>query len=175
MKNLQNKFLLAFLVLAGVAAVLWAVAYYGRASVPAMLLLVLRWAALLALCGYAFARRSLTVWIFAGMLIGVEIGYHISFLDKDPRERVAADIQILSAIFLRLIKTIIAPLIFGTLVVGIAGHSNLKQVGRMGIKALVYFEVITTLALFIGLAAINISRAGVGVKQTRSSLPSRWR
>ena len=58
----------------------------------------------------------------------------------------------LSSIFLRLIKTIIAPLIFSTLVVGIAGHSNLKQVGRMGIKALLYFEIVTTLALFIGLA-----------------------
>jgi proton glutamate symport protein len=70
---------------------------------------------------------------------------------------------VLSSIFLRLIKTIIAPLIFSTLVVGIAGHSNLKQVGRMGIKALLYFEIITTLALFIGLAAIHISRAGEGL------------
>ena len=69
--------------------------------------------------------------------------------------KVAADLQVLSSIFLRLIKTIIAPLIFGTLVVGIAGHSNLKQVGRMGIKALIYFEVVTTLALFIGLGAIQ--------------------
>src|SRR5215472_1139592 len=63
----------------------------------------------------------------------------------------------------RVEKTIIAPLVFSTLVVGIAGHSNLKQVGRMGIKALIYFEIVTTIALFIGLAAINISRAGVGV------------
>jgi proton glutamate symport protein len=61
-----------------------------------------------------------------------------------------------------LIKTIIAPLLFATLVVGIAGHSSLKQVGRMGLKAIVYFEVVTTLALFIGLAAINLSQAGVG-------------
>ena len=74
----------------------------------------------------------------------------------------------LSQIFLRLIKTIIAPLIFSTLVVGIAGHSNLKQVGRMGLKSLIYFEVVTTLALFIGLAAINISQAGVGAKLASS-------
>jgi proton glutamate symport protein len=60
------------------------------------------------------------------------------------------ELKILSDIFLRLIKTIVAPLLFGTLVVGIAGHSNLKQVGRMGIKSLLYFEVVTTLALFIG-------------------------
>src|SRR5438309_10363126 len=71
--------------------------------------------------------------------------------------------KLLSALFLRLIKTIIAPLIFSTLVVGIAGHSNLKQVGRMGIKALVYFEIVTTLALFIGLGAIHLSKAGVGL------------
>ena len=62
-----------------------------------------------------------------------------------------------------MIKTIIAPLLFGTLVVGIAGHHDLKQVGRMGVKALIYFEIITTMALFIGLGAINLSRAGVGV------------
>src|SRR5205814_1241764 len=72
-------------------------------------------------------------------------------------------------IFLSLIKAIIAPLLFSTLVVGIAGHSNLRQVGRMGLKALVYFEVITTLALFIGLAAINISRAGMGVTSPPSA------
>jgi proton glutamate symport protein len=70
---------------------------------------------------------------------------------------------VFSQIFLRLIRTIVAPLIFATLVVGIAGHSNLRQVGRMGIKALVYFEVVTTAALLIGWAAITISQAGVGV------------
>ncbi|MGZ4889573.1 MAG: cation:dicarboxylate symporter family transporter, partial [Candidatus Angelobacter sp.] len=82
-------------------------------------------AAILAFCGYAFLRRSLTVWIFAGMLVGVELGQDLG--------QSAANLQVLSSIFLRLIKTIIAPLIFSTLVVGIAGHSNLKQVGRMGI------------------------------------------
>ena len=109
-----------------------------------------------ALCGYAFLRRSLTPWIFAGMLVGAEVGHdsawHIG----------RTDLQVLSAIFLRLIKTIIAPLIFSTLVVGIAGHSNLKQVGRMGIKALLYFEVVTTIALFIGLGAINFTQRGRG-------------
>src|SRR5678816_1792581 len=67
-------------------------------------------------------------------------------------------------IFLRLIRTIVAPLLFATLVVGIAGHSNLRQVGRMGVKALIYFEVVTTLALFIGWGAITVSRAGAGIK-----------
>jgi len=62
-----------------------------------------------------------------------------------------------------LIKVIIAPLLFGTLVVGIAGHADLKKVGRLALKSLVYFEVVSTIALLIGLAAINLSRAGYGV------------
>ena len=69
----------------------------------------------------------------------------------------------LSTLFLNLIKSIIAPLIFATLVVGIAGTGDIKQVGRIGVKALVYFEIVTTLALFIGLAAVNITRPGDGV------------
>ena len=89
------------------------------------------------------------------MLAGAEVGY--DFPD------VAVNLKVISTAFLKLIKTIIAPLLFGTLVVGIAGHSNIKQVGRMGIKSLIYFEIVTTIALFIGLAAINISHAGVGV------------
>ncbi|MFL6437743.1 MAG: dicarboxylate/amino acid:cation symporter [Terriglobales bacterium] len=95
-------------------------------------------------------------WIFACMVIGGIFGYDF------PHQALA--LQLVTQIFLRLIKAIIAPLIFSTLVVGIAGHSDLKQVGRMGLKALIYFEVITTLALVIGLAAINISKAGNGVK-----------
>jgi proton glutamate symport protein len=153
----ENGFLIAFLALAGLAAVIWAVGHYAGVAISPRLLLTLRWAALVGFCGYAWARRSLTAWIFAGMLLGAEIGY--------DWPHVAANLQILSSIFLRLIRTIVAPLIFATLVVGIAGHANLKQVGRMGIKALIYFEVITTLALFIGLAAINISQAGVGIHQ----------
>jgi proton glutamate symport protein len=73
-------------------------------------------------------------------------------------------LRLLAQIFLRLIKVIIAPLIFSTLVSGIAGHSDLKKVGRMGVKALVFFEIVTTLALFLGLAAINMSEAGVGAQ-----------
>jgi proton glutamate symport protein len=151
----QQKFLFLFLLLAGIAAVLWALVRYTGASIPPLALLIARWAALLAFCAYAFARRSLTTWIFAGMLIGASVGHDFP--------HAAVNMQVLSSIFLRLIKTIVAPLIFSTLVVGIAGHSNLRQVGRMGVKALIYFEVITTLALFIGLAAINISQAGAGV------------
>ena len=123
---------------------------------PNSVLFVSRWAVLLVLFVYACVRRSLMTWIFTSMVIGGILGYDF------PHQ--AVSLQVITQIFLRLIKAIVAPLIFSTLVVGIAGHSDLKQVGRMGIKCLVYFEVITTLALVIGLAAINISKAGVGVR-----------
>ena len=90
------------------------------------------------------------------MLLGAEIGH--------DWPNVATHLRVLALIFLRLIKTIIAPLLFGTLVVGIAGHSNLKQVGRLGLRSIIFFEVVTTIAIFLGLAAINISKAGVGVQ-----------
>ncbi|MBI1805723.1 MAG: cation:dicarboxylase symporter family transporter [Ignavibacteria bacterium] len=100
-------------------------------------------------------RPSLTQWIFIGMGIGLTVGW----LTPD----VAITLRPLSTIFLRLIKSIIAPLIFATLVVGIAGHGNLKQVGRMGFKSIIYFEIVTTLALLIGLVAVNLIKPGVGV------------
>jgi proton glutamate symport protein len=101
-----------------------------------------------------FPRLSLTQWIFVGMAAGLLLGW----LAPD----MAVELRPLSTIFLRLIKSIVAPLIFATLVVGIAGHGDLKQVGRMGVKALVYFEVVTTIALVIGLAVVNIMKPGVG-------------
>ena len=119
------------------------------------MLLVLRWVVIAALLAFGWRRKSLTVWILVAMVVGAEIGHDFP--------GVAIQLRVLSQIFLRLIRTIVAPLLFATLVVGIAGHSNLRQVGRMGVKALVYFEVVTTLALFIGWAAISISRAGVGI------------
>jgi proton glutamate symport protein len=119
------------------------------------MLMLLRVAAIVLLAAWAWRRRSLTLWIVVGMVAGAEIGH--DYPD------IARDLRVLAQIFLRLIRTIVAPLLFATLVVGIAGHSNLRQVGRMGVKALIYFEVVTTLALFIGWAAINVSRAGVGV------------
>jgi|SRR5215471_2007978 len=151
----QSKFLFLFLLLAGLTAVLWALGRYGHVPMSAGVLLNTWRASTLAFLAYAFVRRSLTSWIIVGMFAGIEIGHDFP--------HAAIQLQVLSTIFLRLIKTIVAPLIFGTLVVGVAGHANLKQVGRMGIKALIYFEAVTTLALFIGLAAINISQAGAGV------------
>jgi proton glutamate symport protein len=120
-----------------------------------MTALVVRWVGLLLIAGFAFRRRSLTPWIFVAMLVGAELGFDAPHF--------AVSLRFLSDIFLRLIKTIVAPLILATLVVGIAGHGDLKSVGRMGVKVLVYFEVVTTLALGIGLLAINLSKAGVGL------------
>jgi proton glutamate symport protein len=116
----------------------------------------LRWALIFLFAVYAARKRSLTVWIFVGMAAGLEFGH--------DWPATALKLQVLGTIFLRLIKMIVAPLLFSTLVVGIAGHADLKKVGRMGIKALVYFEIVSTLALLIGFAAINISRAGAGVQ-----------
>ena len=104
---------------------------------------------------YAFRKRSLTTWILVCMVAGAEFGYDVP--------EVAKKLQVFSDIFLRMIKTIIAPLLFSTLVVGIAGHADIKQIGRMGWKSLLYFEIVSTCALFIGLLAINIGKAGVGV------------
>lgn len=127
-------------------------------------MLLLRWLAIAALVAWATRRKSLTVWILVAMVIGAEVGHDFP--------NAAVSLRVLSQIFLRLIRTIVAPLIFATLVVGIAGHSNLRQVGRMGVKALIYFEVVTTLALIIGWAAITLSRAGVGVSLTATADPS---
>jgi proton glutamate symport protein len=117
--------------------------------------MLLRWVVIAALVALVARRKSLTAWILIAMVIGAEIGHDF--------KTVAVELRLVSQIFLRLISTIVAPLIFATLVVGIAGHSNLRQVGRMGVRALIYFEVVTTLALFIGWAAISISRAGDGI------------
>lgn len=120
---------------------------------------------ILRLLGVAFLvyfgwnKKSLPTWILIAMLIGVEIGLDFP--------KFAINLEVLSKIFLKLIKTIVAPLIFATLVVGIAGHSNLRQVGRLAWKSLLYFYFATTLALFLGLAVINFLPAGKGIKLTQ--------
>src|SRR6185503_4146707 len=104
------------------------------------------------------------VGIFAGWLIGqldkASPDHHILGMET---QTILAFVRSLSTLFLNLIKSIIAPLIFATLVVGISGTGDIKQVGRIGAKSLLYFEVVTTLALIIGLAAVNITRPGEGV------------
>lgn len=121
-----------------------------------------RWWAVGALCIYGYKNNSLTTWILISMIIGMAVGYDFP--------KVGAGMEILSKIFIQLIKTVIAPLLLATLVVGIAGQSNSKAVGRMSAKAFTYFITATSIALVVGLVAINISKAGVGI--VSKTLPS---
>src|SRR6202521_2292092 len=101
-------------------------------------------------------RPSLTTWILIALVAGIAFG--VAF--PGPAQQMG----LLGTIFLRLIKSIIAPLLFGTLVCGIAGTGNVKTMGRIGGKAILYFEIVTTVALFVGLGAVNLVKPGVGVQ-----------
>jgi len=104
-------------------------------------------------------RRTLTQWIVVAMFVGLAIGIVFPAF--------AVSLFPISTAFIRIIKSIIVPLIFGTLVVGIAGHGDdMKRVGRLALKSIIYFEIVTTLALVIGLLAVNIIKPGVGVTPT---------
>ncbi len=101
---------------------------------------------------------GVTTQIFIGLALGITIGYVWPWLGKD--------IKPLADAFLKMIKMIIAPLLFSTLVVGIAGTGDMKAMGRIGLKAIIYFEVATTIALFWGLALVNWFQPGSGVAMT---------
>jgi Na+/H+-dicarboxylate symporter len=148
---------LIFLLLGALflASSVYAAKHAGIVRIPPAVGMSLRSIGVAILAAYSWRRKSLTTWILTGMATGIELGHDAPAF--------AVHFQILGAIFLRLIKVIIAPLLFGTLVVGIAGHADLKKIGRMGIKAIVYFEIVSTIAILIGLAAINISRAGAHI------------
>ncbi len=104
----------------------------------------------------AIRRLSLTHWIVIAMVAGIAFG------EFDPRH--AVQLKVFSTVFLNLVKCILVPLVFGTLVVGIAGHADdLKAVGRLAFRSIVYFELVTTVALFIGLGVVNVVKPGVGV------------
>ena len=111
-----------------------------------------------------FLRRiSLTWWIIISMVVGVLLGW----LDYSvwTETSLAGYLQPLSSIFLRMIKSIVAPLVFASLVVGIAGHGDdLKRVGRLAFRSIIYFEIVTTIALAVGLLAVNLTRPGEGVQ-----------
>jgi len=117
--------------------------------------LLVRVTALLLLCCVAYQRRAITSWTFFAILAGSELGV--------DAPGVAIHLHVLAAIFLRLVRVIVAPLILGTLATGIAAHGKLGSLGRIAWKTFLYFEVVTTIALVIGAAAIHISRAGEGV------------
>ena len=151
---MKNKTLAAAVAVATLAIALSLLS--EKTALPPLIPLTLRWLGIALIAASAVKRRSLTPWILVGLLAGIEVGHDFPSF--------AANLQFLGTIFLRLIRVIIAPLLFGTLVVGIAGHADLKKVGRLGLKSLIYFEIVSTIALLIGFAAINISRAGEGVR-----------
>ena len=114
-----------------------------------------RWYAIGALCIYGWQKKNLNTWILLSMVIGFEVGLDIG--------KAAKDFDVLSSIFIRLIKTVVGPLLFSTLVIAIAGQENAKQMGRIAVKAFTYFLIATSIALVVGLLAINYSKAGLGI------------
>jgi proton glutamate symport protein len=123
-------------------------------------LLGARWWAVGALCIYGWQNRSLNTWILLSMVIGFELGLDMG--------KAAKDFDILSSIFIRLIKTVVGPLLFSTLVIAIAGQENAKQMGRIAVKAFTYFLLATSIALAVGLVAINYTKAGEGIQREAS-------
>jgi len=106
-------------------------------------------------------KISLTQWILISMAVGMLVGW---VFPESDYPTLSKNLKVVSALFLRMIKCILVPLVFSTLVVGIAGHSDdLKAVGRLALKSIIYFEVVTTVALVIGLVAVNLTKPGVGV------------
>ena len=142
--------------LAMLASILFAAGLIaGIMHAPALIALVLRCAAIATLIPVALRRRSLLIWTFLAMLAGAELGVDAPAF--------AAQTHFLGEIFLRLIRMIVAPLIFGGIVSGIAGHNELRSVGRVAIKSLIFFEVVTTFGLILGAVAIDLTQAGAGV------------
>lgn len=117
--------------------------------------IVLRWVGIGAFASCIARKPSLMNWTFVAMAAGVELGVDAPHF--------AAQLRLPGDLFLRLIRMIVAPLLFATITTGIAGHKELKSVGRVAVKALIYFEVVTTLGLLIGTVAMNLSGAGWGI------------
>ena len=99
-------------------------------------------------------HSRLTLLIFIALILGVVVGHFAP--------HVAIKMRAFALIFLRMVKMIIAPLLFATLVTGIAGHGDTKKLGKIGVKTIIYFEIVTTLALIIGLTMGNIFNPGKG-------------
>jgi proton glutamate symport protein len=107
-------------------------------------------------------KLSITQWIIVSMIVGTLIGWLFPEVGKS--------LSLLSTIFLRMIKSVIVPLLFSTLVIGIAGHGDdMKKVGRLAFRSIIYFEIVTTLALAVGLIAVNVFKPGAGVSLAAAS------
>ncbi len=124
--------------------------------------IALRLLGLAILAVVAINRPSITKWTFFAIVAGAELGA--------DTPHIAVHLHVLAEIFLRLVRMIVAPLIFGSLVTGIAGHASMRSLGRIAWRTFLYFEVVTTFALLLGAIAINISRAGESV--TLAAVPS---
>ena len=145
----------------GIAAALWLTGLVCGGIGAGTAGLVLRVAAL-ALCAAGSLRRSsLLFWTLFCMMAGIELGV--------DSPHAAAQTHFLADLFLRLIRMIVAPLLFTTITTGIAGHGQLRSVGRVAIKALIYFEIVTTLGMILGAIAIYLSGAGWGVSLPASA------
>lgn len=151
----RRKIGLTALVMITLAVIITLLDQFDIVKVSEPMMMGLRWTVAAVLIAFALARKNLTTWILVSMIIGMFIG--IDF------PNVASALHPLSKGFIKLVKTIVGPILFGTLVYGIAGHSDLKQVGRMAWKSMLYFFCATSCAIFIGLAVINVTQAGVGV------------
>ncbi len=142
-------------------AALWGVVLFAAGAVAGLVHfaaagVALRWAAVALFSAIAIRRPSLMLWTLLAMVAGVEIGVDAPHF--------AAGLRLPGDLFLRLVRMIVAPLVFATITTGIAGHGQLRAVGRLAVKALIYFEVVTTLGLILGTVAMNLSGAGWGVQ-----------
>ncbi|MFD2744430.1 MULTISPECIES: dicarboxylate/amino acid:cation symporter [Sphingobacterium] len=151
----KSKIAFVTLITIALASIITLLSEFEIVSISSTGMMAVRWVTAVVLVLNALVRRNLTTWILTSMALGVFIGVDFP--------NVARALQPLSQGFIKLVKTIVGPILFATLVYGIAGHSDLKQVGRMAWKSLLYFFCATTCAIFIGLAAINITQAGVGI------------
>lgn len=151
----KSKIGIITLVSVTIAVILTLLKEFNLLAVSDLVMMSTRWLVAIVLVCFAVSKKSLTTWILVCMLLGVFVGVDFP--------NFAAALHPLSKGFIKLVKTIVGPILFGTLVYGIAGHSDLKQVGRMAWKSMLYFFCATSCAIFIGLAVINITHAGVGI------------
>lgn len=150
----SNKILWLVILATVITSILHLLARMGIAIDP-QILMATRWLTVGTLCLFGIRNSSLTTWILISMAVGFEIGLDMG--------KPAKDFDVLSSIFIQLIKTVVGPLIFSTLVIGIASQSSSRQMGRIAAKAFAYFLAATSIALVVGLVAINVTKAGMNI------------